>query len=116
MLVNKLHLSEFASNSLLNFKLKNLIKFLYITDKNLEKRLYELEQRNIIRQIGSTPSDKSVFGTTFLNPLILVTKGDSIEVVPDTRRLNSNTDQVFESKLKLLLTKESELPKYQVCQ
>ena len=78
MLVKKLHLSELASNSLLNFKLKDLIKFLYITDKNLEKRLDELEQRNFIRQIGSTPSDKSVFGTTFLNLLNIVTKGDSI--------------------------------------
>ena len=59
--------------------------------------LDELEKHNIIRQIGSTHSDKSIYGTTFLNPLIIIPKGDTIKVVLDARHLNSNTDQSFES-------------------
>ena len=33
--------------------------------EKLKKLLDELEKHNIIRQIGSTPSDKSIYGTTF---------------------------------------------------
>ena len=63
----------------------------------LEKLLDELEHHNIIRQISSTPGDKSIYGTTFSNPLIIIPKGDTIKVVLDTRHLNSNTDQSFVS-------------------
>ena len=59
--------------------------------------LDELEKHNIIRQIGSTASDESIYGTTFLNPLIIIPKGDTIKVVLDARHLNSNTNQSFES-------------------
>ena len=65
--------------------------------EELKKLLDELEKHNIIRQIGSTPSDKYIYGTKFLNPLIIIPKGDTIKVVLDARHLNSNTDQSFES-------------------
>ena len=63
----------------------------------LNKLLVELEKYNIIKQFGSTPSDKHTIGTTFLNPLIIIPKGDNIKVVLDARHLNSNTNQDFES-------------------
>ena len=63
----------------------------------LIKLLVELEKNNIIKQIGSTPDEKLTIGTTFLNPLIIIPKGDAIKVVLDARHLNSNTDQDFES-------------------
>ena len=63
----------------------------------LKTLLDELEKHNIIRQIGSTHSDKSIYGTTFLNPLVIIPKGDTIKVVLDARHLNSNTDQSSES-------------------
>ena len=62
-----------------------------------DKLLGELKTHIIIRQIGSTPSDKSIYGPFFLNPLIIIPKADTIEVVLDARHLNSNTDQSFES-------------------
>ena len=63
----------------------------------LNKLLEELEKHNIIKQIGSTPDEKDIIGTTFLNPLIIIPKGDAIKVVLDARHLNSNTNQEFES-------------------
>ena len=63
----------------------------------LNKLLQELEKYNIIKQIGSTSDEKHTIGTTFLNPLIIIPKGDSIKVVLDARRLNSNTNQELES-------------------
>ena len=65
--------------------------------EKLKTLLDEIEKHNNIRQIGSTNSDKSICGTTFLNPLIFIPKGDTIKVVLDARNLNSNTDQSFES-------------------
>ena len=47
----------------------------------LNKRLLELEKYNIKKQIGSTTDEKHTIGTTFLNPLILIPKGDAIKVV-----------------------------------
>ena len=41
--------------------------------EQLKKLLDELEKHNIIRQIGSTPSEKSTYGTTFQNPFIIIT-------------------------------------------
>ena len=55
--------------------------------------LKELEKYNIIKQIGSSPQDKAVYGTTYLNPLIIIPKGDTINCVLDARHLNSNTEQ-----------------------
>ena len=63
----------------------------------LNKLLVELEKYNIIKQIGSTPDEKHTIGTTFLNFLNIIPKGDTIKVVLDARHLNSNTNQVFES-------------------
>ena len=37
--------------------------------------LKELEKYNIIKQIGSSPQDKPVFGTTYLNPLFYNPQG-----------------------------------------
>ena len=63
----------------------------------LNKLLLELEKYNIIKQIGSTTDEKYTIGTTFLNPLIIIPKGDAIKVVLDARHLNSNTNQELES-------------------
>ena len=64
----------------------------------LNKLLSELEKKqNIIKQIGSTPDEKHTNGTTFLNPLIIIPKGDAIKVVLDARHLNSSTNQELES-------------------
>ena len=63
----------------------------------LNTLLKELEKYNIIKQIGSSPRDKPVYGTTNLNPLIIIPKGDSMKYVLDARHLNSNTEQSDES-------------------
>ena len=44
-----------------------------------------------------TNDEKHTIGTTFLNPLIIIPKGDAIKVVLDARHLNSNTNQELES-------------------
>ena len=59
----------------------------------LNALLKELEKHNIIKQIGSSPQDNPVYGTTYLNPLIIIPKGDTIKCVLDARHLNSNTEQ-----------------------
>ena len=63
----------------------------------LNTLLKELEKHNIIKQIGSSPQDKLVCGTTYLNPLIIIPKGDTIKCVLDARHLYSNTEQSDES-------------------
>ena len=63
----------------------------------LNALLKELEKNNIIKQIGSSPQDKPVYGTTYLNPLIIIPKGDTIKCVLDARHLNSNTEHSDES-------------------
>ena len=63
----------------------------------LNTLLKDLEKHNIIKQNGSSPHDKPVYGTTYLNPLIIIPKGDSIKCVLDARHLNSNTEQSDES-------------------
>ena len=65
----------------------------------LNKLLVELEKYIIIKQIDSTPDEKHTIGTTFLNPLIIIPKGDAIKVVLGARHLDSNTDQERESWL-----------------
>ena len=66
------------------------------TDK-LNALLKELEKYNIIKLIGSSRQDKPVYGTNYLNPLIIIPKGDTIKCVIDARNLNSNTKQPDES-------------------
>ena len=63
----------------------------------LNKLLTELEKYNIIKQIGSSSDEKHTIGTTFLNTLIIIHKGDLIKVAIDARHLNSNTNQELES-------------------
>ena len=63
----------------------------------LNKPLTELEKYNIIKQIGFSSDEKHTIGTTFLNPLFTIPKGDSIKIVLDARHLNSNTNQELES-------------------
>ena len=63
----------------------------------LNALLKELEKYNIIKQIGSSPQAKPVYGTTYLNPLIIIPKGDTIKCVLDARHLNSNTEQSDQS-------------------
>ena len=53
---------------------------IHLRDK-LNALLKELEKYNIIKQIGSSPQDKPVYGTTSLNPLIIIPKGDAIKCV-----------------------------------
>ena len=57
----------------------------------------ELEKYNFIQQIGSSPQDKPVYGTTYLNPLIIIPKSDTIKCVLHARHLNSITEQSDES-------------------
>ena len=63
----------------------------------LNTLLNELEKYNIIKQIGSSPQDKPVYGTTYLNPLFIIPRGSTIKCVLDARHLNSNTKQSDES-------------------
>ena len=63
----------------------------------LNALLRELEKNNIIKQIGSFPQDKPFYGTTYLNPLIIIPKRDTIKCILDARHLNSNTEQSNES-------------------
>ena len=63
----------------------------------LNKFLKELEKYSIIKQKGSSPQDKLVYGTTYLNPLLIIPKGYSIKCVLDARHLNSYTEQSDES-------------------
>ena len=44
----------------------------------------EREKYTIIEQIGSSPKDKPAYGTTYLNPLIIIPKGDSIKCIKRT--------------------------------
>ena len=63
----------------------------------LNTLLKDLEKHNIIKQSGSSPQDKPVYGRTYLNPLNIIPKDDSIKSVLDARHLNSNTEQSDES-------------------
>ena len=63
----------------------------------LNTLLKDLEKHILLKQIGSSPQDKPVYGTTYLNPLFIIPKGDSIKCVLDARHLNSNTEQSGES-------------------
>ena len=63
----------------------------------INKLLTELEKYNILKQIGSSSDEKHTIGTTFLNLLNIIPKGDPIKVVLDARHLNSNTNQELES-------------------
>ena len=65
---------------------------------NLNTFLKELEKYNIIKQIGSSPQYKPVYGTTNINHLVIITTGDTLKCVLDARHLNSNTEQSDESR------------------
>ena len=65
-------------------------KLIHYREK-LKNLLEELEKNNIIEQISSSPEDKPNYGTAYLNPLIIIPKGDSINCVLDARHLNSKT-------------------------
>ena len=67
--------------------------------EKLNNLLEELEKHNIIKQSVSSPEDKLWYnhGTTYLNLLNIIPKGDSINCVLDARHLSSNTEQSSES-------------------
>ena len=65
--------------------------------EKLKNLLHELGKHKIIRQNGSNLSETPFYGTTFLNPLIIIPKRATRKVVLDAHHLNSNTDQTFES-------------------
>ena len=56
-----------------------------------------LKESEKYKQIGSSPQEKPVYGTTSLNPLIIIPKGDTVKCVLDARNLNSNTEESDES-------------------
>ena len=47
----------------------------------------KLRKHNIFKQIGPPPRDKPTYGTTYLNPLIIIPEGDSIKCALDARHL-----------------------------
>ena len=53
----------------------------------------ELENPNIIKEIDSSAHDQPTYGTTYLNPVIILPQGDSIKWVLDARHFDSNTEQ-----------------------
>ena len=59
--------------------------------------LLEESKTQILQANWFHPTDNSIYGTTFLNPLIKIPKVDTIKVVLDARHLNLKTDQSFES-------------------
>ena len=98
MMLAKLQLlSAFDLNQMLNC-LHNIPSKvpIHYRDK-LNTLLKDLEKHNIIKQIGSSPHDKPVYGTSYLNPLIIIPKGDSLKCVLDAHHLNSITEQSDES-------------------
>ena len=60
---------------------------LHLKEK-LEKLLTQLEDADIIREMG----DDDEMGTLFVNPIILMPKSDYVKLVKDARFLNSVTD------------------------
>ena len=54
----------------------------------LEALLEELQRADIIREMG----DDIDMGSMFINPIIILPKGDTIKLVIDARLLNSITD------------------------
>ena len=82
-------------NAQLIGQLSSKVPILY--SGKLNTLLKELEKHNILKQISTSPQDKPVYGTIYLNPLIIKTKGDSIKCVLDARHLNSNTEKSDES-------------------
>ena len=66
---------------MLNFNLKDLPQLILIRKTNLKKLLDELENNNIIRQIGSN----AYLLYNFSNPLIIILRDDTASVVLDAR-------------------------------
>ena len=64
ILVKPLHL-KFRLKSNANFKSKDLTNVLYNFEKVCNNLHDHLEQHNNFTQIGSTPSDKTIYGTTY---------------------------------------------------
>ena len=88
---------------------------IYYRDK-LSTLPKKLEKHNFKKQIGSSPQDKPVYGTTYSNPLIITPKGDTIKCVLDARHLNSNTEQSDESRsIELLAPKLARANKKYKC-
>ena len=81
---------------MLNILHNVLLKSISITEIN-SNLPNELEKHNINKQIGSSSEDKPHYCTTYLNPLNIIPKVDSINCVLDARHLNSNTEQSDES-------------------
>ena len=84
------------SNPMLNLLHNVVLKYQFITAINSILFLKNKEN-NIIKQIGSFPQGKPVYGTTFLNPPIIIPRGGSFKCVLDARHLNSKTKQSVES-------------------
>jgi hypothetical protein len=53
--------------------------------------LKDLTENGIIEEMGNDP-DKNEMGTAFINPIIIIPKGNIIKLVIDARYLNSITD------------------------
>ena len=77
-----------------NFQFSDLTDTEYITLCNmlLKYKTCYATHKNDVGKI-----QQPVYGTTYLNPLIITPKGDTIKCVLDARHLNSNTEQSDES-------------------
>ena len=76
---------------------QTLNKVFIFNREKLNTLLHDLQEKGVRKQFGSTPHEKPIYGTTFLNPFTIIKKNDSIKNVLDARHLNSNTDQSSES-------------------
>ena len=67
--------------------------------------LDDLQKIAVLNRLGSTPHDIPKFGTTSLNPLIIIKRNDFFKNVLNARHFKSNFDQSSESwPLELLAT------------
>ena len=78
---------------MLNFLLKVPLKYLFITEKHLKTYLKNLKNITLSKKSKSSLEDKPNYGTTYLNPFVIIPKSDSIKCVLEARRLNSNKEQ-----------------------
>ena len=78
LMLAKLQLPFESDLNLMHNLLHNVLPKYQFTRDKLNTFRKELENFKIIKQIGSYLQDKPVFGTTYLNPLINIPKGDFI--------------------------------------
>ena len=83
----KLHVN-FLPNSTLTKQRPSEVPLLY--QAKLENRLEQLRKTDIIREMGNAKE----MGSEFINPIIILPKGNTVKLVIDTRYLISITDLI----------------------